>query len=459
MHRCDCDQTSEPAVTIMNRLHRGSEERTCRTCSFTTVPKMAPFFLKFFMVELGRVLNDVWYHIGSSVGARHPIHVSCAWVIVCSLLFPHFVLFRVFLLSLLLLLEPGLVRLPCGRLHHCFYWSEKKMHNEHKLITQDEKASWQVLLEISKFQGNLMRCFHATVNRVRTRFPKETEVTNRETVSRVHSVFNFADPASVGKSLLDGNKDHLFDQASSELLKQNHQVLSLNNCIDELQQHAYAQRLELQDAHHRYIESRREQSRLQEEEELSMKEKSLRETQIRTRDGRNEESWRTASRRILCIKIERKSWDNTKAHVINAGNAWTDEFYEWFRWISRSGIESQWEIVLHSQSTSSDSKISFYAELRQTLATWHMEYVWTTGTRFWKSIFYIWFVPKSLSRNWVSSHSFRLFIHSLISGVKVSQSEFLIYASLHHLFLNIGRWYLLMNFHVVQFKYGFELFW
>ena len=30
-----------------------------------------------------------------------------------------------------------------------------------------------------------MQCFHATVNRVTTRFPKETEVTNQETVSRV----------------------------------------------------------------------------------------------------------------------------------------------------------------------------------------------------------------------------------------------------------------------------------
>ena len=29
-----------------------------------------------------------------------------------------------------------------------------------------------------------MRCFHATVNRVSTRFPKEAEVTNGETVSR-----------------------------------------------------------------------------------------------------------------------------------------------------------------------------------------------------------------------------------------------------------------------------------
>ena len=67
------------AVTIMNRLHRESGEerpepipfhqyerwhssssssstswwqwqRTCRTHFFSTVPKMAPFFLKFFMV-------------------------------------------------------------------------------------------------------------------------------------------------------------------------------------------------------------------------------------------------------------------------------------------------------------------------------------------------------------------------------------------------------------------------
>ena len=61
-------------------------------------------------------------------------------------------------------------------------------------------------------------------------------------------------------------------------MKQEHQVESLNNCISELQQHTYAQRLELQDAQHGYIESRREQVRLQ--EELSMKEKVLRDTQV-----------------------------------------------------------------------------------------------------------------------------------------------------------------------------------
>ena len=71
-----------------------------------------------------------------------------------------------------------------GNLIRSVYRSEKQMHNEDKLVTQDEKAWWQVRLESSKFQGTLMRCFRPTVNRVRTRFPNETEATNRETGSR-----------------------------------------------------------------------------------------------------------------------------------------------------------------------------------------------------------------------------------------------------------------------------------
>ena len=69
----------------------------------------------------------------------------------------------------------------------------------------------------------------------------------------------------MGRSLLEGNKDHLLSQARSELMKQEHQVGSLNKCIGELQQQAYALRLALQDAQHGYVESRREQVRLQEE--------------------------------------------------------------------------------------------------------------------------------------------------------------------------------------------------
>ena len=65
-------------------------------------------------------------------------------------------------------------------------------------------------------------------------------------------IFENADPSNLGRSLLEGNKDHLLSQAKSELMRQEHQVGSLNRCISELQQQAYAQRLKLQDAQHGY---------------------------------------------------------------------------------------------------------------------------------------------------------------------------------------------------------------
>ena len=56
-------------------------------------------------------------------------------------------------------------------------------------------------------------------------------------------------------------------------------VGSPNSCINELQQKAYAQRLELDDARCGCEESRREQVRQQ--EQLVMREKALRDTRIR----------------------------------------------------------------------------------------------------------------------------------------------------------------------------------
>ena len=38
------------------------------------------------------------------------------------------------------------------------------------------------------------------------------------------SVFRIADPSNVGRSLLEGNKDHLLSQPKSELMRQEHQV-------------------------------------------------------------------------------------------------------------------------------------------------------------------------------------------------------------------------------------------
>ena len=80
------------------------------------------------------------------------------------------------------------------------------------------------------------------------------------------SVFKHADPSNLGRSLLEGSKDDLLNQAKPEFMRQ------------DTSSWICAQRLELQDAQHGYIESRREQIRLQ--EESSLKERVLRDTQI-----------------------------------------------------------------------------------------------------------------------------------------------------------------------------------
>ena len=159
---------------------------------------------------------------------------------------------------------------------------EANAQRTQSLSLKTRKFDVKFFSRLTNLQGNLVQCFRATVNRVITRFPKETEVTNRETVSRVVFILflELLTPTNVGKILLDVNKDHLLNQARSELMKQEHQVGSLNNCMDELQQQACAQRLELENAHHGYAESRREQVRPQ--EDLVMKQKALRDTQIRS---------------------------------------------------------------------------------------------------------------------------------------------------------------------------------
>ena len=152
------------------------------------------------------------------------------------------------------------------------------------------------------------------------------------------SVFRGANLANVAKSLLEGNRDHLFYQARSELMKQEHKVESLNNCINELQQPASFQRLDLENTHHGYVESRREQVRLQ--EELVMKEKSLRETQIRSMHWMGEMK-RPQELRVdefLCTKIERKSWYHTEAHFTSTRITRKDELLEWLWRIPRSRV-------------------------------------------------------------------------------------------------------------------------
>ena len=67
------------------------------------------------------------------------------------------------------------------------------------------------------------------------------------------SVFRNANPSNLRGSLLEGNKDHLLNQARSDLAKQELHVESLNKCIGELQRQTDEQRLALQDAQYGFV--------------------------------------------------------------------------------------------------------------------------------------------------------------------------------------------------------------
>ena len=223
---------------------------------------------------------------------------------------------------------------------------------------------------------------------------------NKEPGNQFKSSFcKHVDPSNLGTSLLEGNKDHLLSQARSELMRQDHQVGSFNNCISELQQQACAQRLELQDAQHGYIESRREQVFYKKNylwnktfSEI-LKILSMHEMGEMKRAQELWVDWDSMQ------KLRENHETNSAALCSVAANARTDEFYEWFWRFSRCGIKLQWEIVFRFQSACDDSKFSIHAEPRQMVASWHIEYIGITGKLSWWPIFYVCFIPRSSSKS------------------------------------------------------------
>ena len=140
-HECT-DETSFrlPSRSHKNELHREPGEEPDGVC------KQYSSHVTFFSFT-ARTCSDVWYHIGSCVGARHPIHLSCAWVIVGSLFSTHLILFRVFLYLPLLLPEPWLLPFffyggrfgvkPPVRFREWGVWSFGQQHSSHRLWGQD----------------------------------------------------------------------------------------------------------------------------------------------------------------------------------------------------------------------------------------------------------------------------------------------------------------------------------
>ena len=123
-------------------------------------------------------------------------------------------------------------------LHHGTYRSEKQVRNDRKFITLKVGLNF-------KGTGRLVALFsHQRKFESRIVFQESNHLKFQGVMNRP---FRNSNTANVAKSLLDGNRDHLLSQTRSELMKQEQKVESLNSCICELQQQAYAQRLELED--------------------------------------------------------------------------------------------------------------------------------------------------------------------------------------------------------------------
>ena len=118
-------------------------------------------------------------------------------------------------------------------------------------------------------------------------------------------VLRFSYTETPVKTILEGHRDDMLAEAKSEIMKQECKVDPLNTCISELQQQTYAQRLELEDAHFGYAESRREQVRL--EEELALIERALWNSRIR--NIHEMEDLRTA-KEMRVDEISAQNWES-----------------------------------------------------------------------------------------------------------------------------------------------------
>ena len=103
--------------------------------------------------------------------------------------------------------------------------------------------------KVGELPGNRLHCFHQ-------------DVINRETICGVLCQGN-ANPSNFSGTLLDGNKDHLLNQAKSDLARKESHVESLNKCIDVSEKRTEAKNRALQEVQNEFVESRREQARLQ----------------------------------------------------------------------------------------------------------------------------------------------------------------------------------------------------
>ena len=139
--------------------------------------------------------------------------------------------------------------------------------------------------------------------------------------------FRFADPASVGKSLLDGNKDYLHNQARSErtcetrtssgISRQLYRRTSASSLCSKIGIGGRTTR--------KYWVSTRANKttrRINCDGKSSSKNSDKKDPWDGTKRAQGITSWR-----ILSAKIERRSWNNTEAHFTKTINARANKFW------------------------------------------------------------------------------------------------------------------------------------
>ena len=140
--------------------------------------------------------------------------------------------------------------------------------------------------------------------------------------------FRFADLAIVGKSLLDGNKDHLLNQTRSERTRE---TKTSRGISQELYRWTSATRLcskiGIGGRPSRIYWVSTRASKTTRRMNYNGKSSSKNSDQEISMRWKKEESSRITSWRILSTKIERRSWNNTEAHFTNTINERANEFW------------------------------------------------------------------------------------------------------------------------------------
>ena len=125
--------------------------------------------------------------------------------------------------------------------------------------------------------------------------------------------------SNLSETLLEGSKDHLLNRARTDLSVK---------CIDDQQKRTEVQDRALQEVQHEFVESNREQARLQ--EELLRKENALRDTQI-TSMHELEKMKRAQVQQVDEMSIQKYRENHETIQQLTsaiAATARTDEFYE-----------------------------------------------------------------------------------------------------------------------------------